>query len=216
MLPGHSSGGADQDEEARVVFVGATRGRMKLMTGNGFYQRSQRIEPSGRVYSLKTKDKKPRAQVEIGRDGDIVAEGLTGRNYFGSSSYVRICQNRIKDLAGETALMVAEWDPEANFVYRLKQNGHHMCLAVLSQNVNSDLFLISDAVRQSVGGGKLRPPSIIRHLRLHGVRSIVLTPDAPECERLHEPWASTGIMLAPVVIGYTTLHFLHYKKKWRW
>jgi hypothetical protein len=216
MLPGNSGDITDQDEEARVVFVGATRGRMKLMTGNGYYQRTQRIEPSGRVYSLKTKDKKPRAQVEFGHDGDIFAEGLTGRNYFGSAAYVRICQKTLKDLAGETGLMLAESDPSVKFAYRLKQNGHDMCLAVLSQNVNSDLFMIADKIRQRIGGGKLRPPNMIPFLRLHGLRSIVLAPDAPECELLHEPWASTGIMLAPVVIGYSTISFFRYRKKRRW
>ena len=44
-------------------------------------------------------------------------------------------------------------------------------------------------------------------LHVQGVRTIVLPPDAPECETLHEPWRSSGIMLAPLIFGYSTVYF---------
>ena len=36
---------------------------------------------------------------------------------------------------------------------------------------------------------------------------MVLRPDSPEADTLHEPWRTTGMVLAPVVVGYTTLYF---------
>ena len=78
MLPRSTGGDIDEDEEARVVFVGATRGRSRLLVGTGFAQASGRIERSGRVYSLKTRQSRARAQFQIGQDADILAEGLPG------------------------------------------------------------------------------------------------------------------------------------------
>lgn len=207
MLPDNSDSCPDQDEEARIVFVGATRGRLKLLVGQGYHQRANRIESSGRVFCIKARDKKVRAQVEIGLDGDITAEGVAGRNHFSAAAIVRACQTSLKRYAGNTVSMAAELDPKSGFVYRLKEDGKEICLCVLSQKVNSDLFSIGQQIRGKAGGGERRTPDIIPYLYARGVRSIVLPPDAPECERLHEPWASTGIMLAPVVIGYPSLFF---------
>ncbi len=207
MLPHASSKNIDQDEEARVVFVGATRGRSRLLIGRGYQQFAGRVEASGRAYCLHTRNDQPRAQVEIGHDGDIGAEGLAGRSFFASPDAVRAAQTRIRSFADETVSLVAESDRDAKFVYRLKEDGQGQCLAVLSPAVNTDLFTVADAVQRKLGGGKRRPPDTIRHLHVRGVRTIVLPPDAPESETLYEPWRSSGIMLAPLVLGYSTAYF---------
>lgn len=207
MLPHAHGGKVDQDEEARVVFVGATRGRSRLLVGRGYRQFAARVEASGRAYCLQTKDNKPRAQFEIGHDVDIGSEGLVGRSYFASLGAVRAAQTRIRSFADETVSLVAEADRDAGFVYRLKEDGQGQCLAVLSRAVNADLFTIANAIQSKIGSGRLRPPDRIRHLHVRGVRSIVLPPDAPEGETLYEPWRSSGIMLAPLVLGYSTAFF---------
>lgn len=207
MLSDTQGRNVDQDEEARVVFVGATRGRSRLLVGRGWRQFASRVETSGRAYCLQTKDKKPRAQVEIGHDADIGAEGLAGRSFFTNPGAVRAAQTRIRGFADETVSLVAESDRDANFVYRLKEDGQGQCLAVLSQTVNTDLFTVANAVQAKLGGGRRRPPDRFRHLHVRGVRTIVLSPDAPEGETLFEPWRSSGIMLAPLVLGYSTAFF---------
>lgn len=207
MLSDTQGRNVDQDEEARVVFVGATRGRSRLLVGRGWRQFASRVETSGRAYCLQTKDKKPRAQVEIGHDADIGAEGLAGRSFFATPGAVRAAQTRIRSFADETVSLVAESDRDAGFVYRLKEDGQGQCLAVLSQAVNADLFTVADAVQRKLGGGRRRPPDRFRHLHVRGVRTIVLPPDAPEGETLFEPWRSSGIMLAPLVLGYSTAFF---------
>lgn len=207
MLPQASSENVDQDEEARVVFVGATRGRSRLLIGRGYWQFAGRVEASGRAYCLHTRNNQPRAQVEIGHDGDIGAEGLAGRRFFANPAAVRAAQSRIRSFADETVSLVAESDRDAGFVYRLKEDGQGQCIAVLSQAVNADLFTVANAVQTKLGGGRRRPPERFRHLHVRGVRTIVLPPDAPEGETLFEPWRSSGIMLAPLVLGYSTAFF---------
>ena len=197
----------DQDEEARVVFVGATRARSRLLTGRGYRQVASRVEASGRAYCLKLKHNKPRAQVEIGRDIDITAEGLTGRRFFASPGAVRISQTRISNLGTAILSLVAESDRDAQFVYRLREDARQPCLGVLSKSVNDDLFAIATTVQARLGGGRRRPPDTIPHLHVRGVRTIVLLPDGPEGETLYEPWRSSGILLAPLVLGYSTLSF---------
>ena len=82
MLSESVGNDVDEDEEARVVFVGATRGRTRLLTGPSSRQFARRVDESGRAYCLQTRNKQPYAQFEIGRDTDIDAEGLTGERVF--------------------------------------------------------------------------------------------------------------------------------------
>lgn len=216
MLPRTRNQNVDPDEEARVVFVGATRGRSRLLVGRSYRQYASRTEGSGRAYSLKTKDNKPRAQVEIGRDADINAEGLAGRRYFPDAAAVLTSQSRIRSFVDEHVPLVAESDRSSHFAFRLREVGKGHCLVVLSQSVNTDLFGIADALQARLGGNRRRPPDTIRHLHVQGVRTIVLPPDAPECEALHEPWRSSGIMLAPLILGYSTVFFPSRNKEGRW
>lgn len=207
MLPVTDNQNIDHDEEARVVFVGATRGRSRLLVGRGYRQYTGRIEASGRTYSLKTRDNRPRAQVEIGRSFDIAANGLAGRSFFADAETVRTSQARIRSIASEIVSLVAESDRDAGFAYRLREDGQGPCLAVLSQSVNADLFTVAKAVQAKLGGARRRPPDRIRYLHVHSVRTIVLPPSAQEGEALHEPWRSSGIVLAPLVLGYSTVFF---------
>jgi hypothetical protein len=207
MLPSVNGQNVDQDEEARVVFVGATRGRSRLLIGRGYRQYARRIEVSGRAWCLQTRNNMPRAQVEIGHDNDIEAVGLAGRRFFANPNEVRAAQNRIRDFVDETISLVAESDRAAGFIYRLKEDGGGQYLAMLSQGVNADLFTIANAIQAKLGGGRRRPPDTIRHLHVRGVRSVVLPPDAPEGQTLHSPWRQSGIMLAPLVLGYSTAFF---------
>ena len=214
MLTNQHGHNVDQDEEARVIFVGATRGRSRLLIGHGYHQYPRRAETSGRVYCLKTKKNNRRAQFEVGREGDITADGLAGRSNFTSPDAVKTAQNRILSFAEESGSLVAECDRDADFIYRLKEDEQGKCLAVLSKTVNNDLFDIAKAIEVKLSCGKLRPPPKIRHLNVRGLRTIVLPPDSPEVEMLYEPWRSSGIMVAPLVLGFST-EFFPFRRKQR-
>ena len=215
MLPETHSQNVDQDEEARVMFVGATRGRSRLLIGRGYRQYAHQVADSGRAYSLKTRGNRPRAQIEFGRDTDIGAEGLAGRLFFPTADEVRSSQTRMRDFADETIQLVAKCDRASNFAYRLREEGQERCLAVLSPCVNADLFTVANAVQTKLGGGRLRPPDKIPYLHVHGVCSIVLPPDSLESEKLHEPWRSSGIVLTPLILGYSTVSFHYRYNGWR-
>ncbi len=208
MLPTTQSGSTNWDEESRILLVGATRARSKLLLGGGFKQYASSIKPYGRVYSLKTKYNKPRAQVTIGLKEDIDAEGLASYECFLDDEEVCEAQKFFRQNKSWPLPVSTESDIQTEYRYRLKtQSGNERCLAVLTQNVNKDLFSIANAVQSKIGGGKRRPPDYIKYLHIYGVRTIVLPPDHPQADNLHEPWSSSGIMLAPQILGYSTVYF---------
>ena len=207
MLPRSTGGGIDLEEEARVVFVGATRARKLLRCGTGYAQFSDRTE-SGRVYSLKASDGSPRAQVEIGRDGDVSALGLAGRQYFSTPGQVFESQREVKGLVGKVTAAIAVRDKSIGWAYRVMQQEYGRTVAILSQQaVNQDLFEIGRAIQREIGGERRSTPKMLKNLRLVGVRTIVVSPDRADLEQLHWPWNQSGILLAPVVVGYTTPFF---------
>ena len=197
------------DEEARLWFVGATRARSRLLIGDADSdsQSHKRVEKSHRAYSLE-RDDKPCVRVEIGHDdGDIGADGLAGRMFFADSDAVHASQARIRNLADETVSLVAESDSSAGSRYRLREDGQGQCLGVLSESVNEALREVAKAIKEQSGGDLRRIPDKIPHLHVRGVRTVVLRPGAPDSEMLLEPWKRSGIMLAPVVLGYSELVF---------
>jgi len=206
MLPGLPGGEVDHDEETRVVFVGATRTRVRLLVGNG-YRQYVRSVASGRAYSPKTGKGGARAQVEIGRDGDIDPAGLAGRHLYPDADHVRAVQRSLADLPVGIVSATAVAEPALHFTYRVIQNQTSARLGFLSQRVNSDLFEVGDELRASVGGGKRRPPDQLPYLRIFGLRTVAVAPEAPVLEQLHEPWSRTGFLLAPLIVGYTMAYF---------
>jgi hypothetical protein len=210
MMPTDPGDGADHEEETRVVFVGATRARERLIVGKGFKQYAMRLERSGRTFSLKTWDNKPKAQVEIGRDGDITAQGLVGREYVRTEKEAGDRQRRLRDLKGNMFSARAQVDHDLNHTYRILLDGGTGAVAVLSLRVNGDLFEIGKRIQGKISGPNRRPPNELPYLRIFGVRTFVLQPDSPELGLLHGPWSQSGIMLAPIVLGYPTCYFQNY------
>ncbi len=221
VLPKMRPNDSNQDEEARVIFVGATRGRSQLLIGEGNSPLFKKVKKSGRAYHH-VKDNNLRkgnylcAQVEIGHDGDINVGGLAGKGFFEHSSDVHVSQERISSFAGKVVSLVVELNSKMNFSYLLKEEGQGKFLAVLSKKVNSDLFCIKDIIsnKKKFSGYKLTLPNKICHLHVLGVRTIVVPSDMAEERRqnLHEPWRSSGIMLAPLVLGYSAVCFQYQYK----
>jgi hypothetical protein len=206
MLPDMPSRDCDFDEEARVVFVGATRAMQELRVGRGFGLFASSVG-SGRAFSphRKFRDK---AQVEFGRDGDVLAEGAASRALYAAPSRVRAAQQSLLKLTTCALPARARWERDAAPVaYRLLPNDSDLPVGALASSVSRDLFEIAEWVQERAGGGKRRPPDEIRYLNLIGVRTAVLLPDAPEAGRLHQPWAASGIMLVPILTGYSRVHF---------
>lgn len=210
MMPATVGQNSDLEEEARVVFVGATRARKLLIIGHGFRQYAPRVDGSGRVFSPKTREGQPRAQVEIGRDGDIRASGIAGWKYFASAAAVRSAQKKLIGLAGTISEAHAESNHAGDHEYLLRVPEDDQVLAALSERIGKDCFAIGSAIQGEIGGSRRRPPDRFNNLRIFGIRTIVLPPESAECTLLHDPWAKSGIMLAPVVSAFTTAYFPYY------
>lgn len=205
MLPGEPGEDTDFEEEARVVFVGATRARHRLLVGDGFRRRAMQLD-SGRSFSLLRGDA-PRAQVEFGCRGDLTADGAAGTAHFPSAADVRTAQLRMLALADGCQRARAAADPKAGYALRLYEEGSEAVLSVLAPAVNKDLFQVAKVAGGRRPGGPWRPPLAIPHLFIIGARTLVLPPDSPLAATLHRPWAQSGIVLLPVITGFTTLAF---------
>lgn len=203
MMPVFEGRNSDHAEEARVIFVGATRARNKLTVGTGYADFSRKIWRTGRAFSIRQRRNSPTAAVEIGRDGDIDAESLAGVTYFPLADDVRKSQARLLQMPGRIVEAYADSaNYNGNSSYRLKEVHEDTVLAVFSPAVRHDLGQVLKSMRRPRGASR-KPPRELPHLRILGVRTVVVTPEALTEKKLHEPWASSGIMLAPVVLGYS-------------
>jgi hypothetical protein len=197
----------DVDEEARVLFVGATRARLTLRTGDGFGIAAGTTESSGRCFrSLRPKGV-PRAQIEFGRHGDVDVERQVAESLFPSAADAERSQAALRRLAGTVTPVLAQSDPADGFAYRLFAGDSDATplIGVVSPDLNADLFEVSR--RCGARGRRVRLPWKLYHLRSVGVRSVALAPDHPALATLHPPFCDSGFFLAPVVLGFTTVYF---------
>jgi hypothetical protein len=211
MLPTSKPQDSDDDEEARVVFVGATRAKMELRVGKGFkFLKSRKADGSSRVYALKTTRGKPQAQVEFGHAGDMTVEGVAGRGFFRTAEQVSAAHAWLLAHMNAIQQVKARAAADLNWRYRVEPEGGPP-LAFLAQAVNKDLFNIGrDVLKALEWTGKLRPDGGPDHLKTFGACTLVLHPDDPQRDLLHEPWATSGFVLAPVVQGFDMIYFKKY------
>jgi len=203
MLSNVREGGppAEIDQEVRVTYVGSTRARDELLVGSGYVGYGFRKLSRGRVYRPVTnkQDKRPgRIQVELGRPEDV--------DEFASVSKLRWTAEQVSQgqaflsrYAGE----VVELDVVAAeaFTYVLKTLDG-IPLGAFGQAVNKDLFTIAKEVDKRT---PRKPPNAIPFVSLIGVRTFAVNDDNPRIAELHEPWATTGIFLVPVVRALTKI-----------
>jgi hypothetical protein len=211
MLPASVRHDSDEGEEARVVFVGATRAKAELRVGRGFkFIKARQLERSNRAYALQTKAGKSKAQVEFGLDGDLTAEGVASRAFFDGPDDILATHQWLLAHGDKMEQVKARAVPDLDWRYRIEpENGPS--LGVLSERVNLDLFEIGKDVQTVLAlNRRLRPAYGPNHLKTFGAYTIVLHPDDPCRNRLHEPWATSGFMLAPVVQGFDMVYFRPY------
>jgi UvrD-like helicase family protein len=188
--------------EAKILFVGATRAKHRLLVGHSFMSYSSRLSFSGRAY---TRCANPpwAAQVEIGRASDFVVEGLTGKKYYADPLFAKRAQNLIAGLRRGIHFASARLgDKDSGYCYGVSVDAlPNQRIVTLDRSVNSDLFLVARNLRRKY------PPSRLSNLRTLGARTVAVSPDDPVGSALHHPWSESGFMLAPLLIGYSTLEF---------
>lgn len=144
--------------------------------------------------------------VEIGRSGDVTAVCLAGRNSLSIEEagkaqlwlrgHANCCSSlQLRQLGKEGGWKYLLVDPELD----------EMPVARLTRRVTDDFWEIANRAGVRTGR-KHRPPSSVRHVKVLGSRSVVLSPDDPELETLHEPWAASGFLLAPCLATFTKIY----------
>lgn len=187
---------SDPDEEIRVLFVGATRARKFLSVGDA--SSSGGSSKNGRAWrEIRAAGKTRRIQIEVGRTHDVTPEGLVGRKGFRRPDEALSAQHVWKTTPSRRDL-VARAERELDWEFEVICSGSTQRLAVLGSQVRTDLYEIAR------DRGRWPPPNFIPHLRTMGVRSLVLAPDDSRLQLLHGPWRTSGIMSAPLLIGFSS------------
>lgn len=195
-------------EEARVLYVGASRAIGQLKVGEAKAHYGSGTE-RGRAYlGIKGYGS---ARVEIGREGDVDAEGMVGTVVCPTEEEGRRIHSRLAMLRADQGV-----DITANFLttrqkrYLLKAVPEGQPLGALSRQVSVEVWKIIERV---VGRNR-RPGSTMDKggLKVLGARTLVLLPDDPALETLHEPWRESGFVLAPVVVGFPYSNSSYWKK----
>lgn len=198
------------EEEARIIFVGATRAKRTLKIGKGASRVvPRRLEPSGRAYSPYHYGD-ARANVEVGAARDLDAAGLVGKKFFASSRDAQAAQelvmtscNTLVELEASSAGASMDW----RFRVSLAEDPDNRVLCFLATGLNGDLFAIARVVDGLVNKNRKKPPLEFKHFRSYGVRTLVLSADDPVRETLHSPWRDSGVMAAPMALGYSMCYF---------
>ncbi|WP_426427186.1 UvrD-helicase domain-containing protein [Pseudomonas palmensis] len=190
----------DEIEEARVLFVGATRARASLIVGERSPFRASTLA-SGRAHRSTKKGQS--TMVEIGRSGDITARGLVGQSEFREADALagQAFLTKVVDVVTTYKL---EADPDLDWRYRIYTGNERLCVGVLSRKLTYDLWEILENKNQKRSH---KPPTYVNHVRGQGCATIVLSPDDNELETLNEPWASSGFVLSPRVAAFPPFTF---------
>ncbi len=190
---GDSCPGEDCNEEMKVMFVGATRARDKFRVGVSSDVWAESV--NGRVWRRVAGDK---VQIEIGRFADLEPEGLVGRTTFATAENAYAAQAGWLDAQHRTGISAKA---ERDIDWRLALTVDGARLGALSKGVSDDLRNIASQCK------KWPPPKFLPHLRSVGLRTMVCTPESGVNEKLHEPWSSSGFLLAPLILGLSTARF---------
>lgn len=191
FLPHNAEDARDPEEEIRVLFVGATRARWTLLVGEG--DAAWAGSMNGRVFrNLGAKG----IQVEIGRTHDLTAEGLVGRSTFQQQEQALAAQERWRHSPVQRDLC-AHAAKDLGWSLALADRKRTR-LAAFSPALMADLRAIAHKC------GAWQTPSFFPHLRSLGARTVVLPPESPHLEALHEPWRTSGFLLAPLLLGFST------------
>lgn len=191
------------DEETRILFVGATRARRTLLTGEGDSVKAGSL-PSDRCYTLlPDKSGKPRAQIEIGREGDVDTTRQVARSLFASASDALAAQQLLRTT--EVPLPITGYRVnQDSFLYHLRIGDREsQLLGALTKRVNDDIGLVR--ARRRKGGTQW--PYSIPFINWVGVRTVCVSVDDPLLATLHPPFSESGFFLAPVIMAYTTITF---------
>ena len=200
-------------EEGRVYYVGATRARDALLTAHSRSVWASQLD-SGRVFrKLRTgPNKLPRAQLEIGRDGDVDRIA-----HLGWSTGAEV-QKILADASHDMLALRTECHSEAGYDWRLvlqiasgKGSIRDVEIGQMSKVFRSDIGALWSRLDTD---DAFKPGDYIQHLYLFGVTTVALTES--ERDGVRQPFKDSGFALAPVVKGFPVVQFLYRSRRNQW
>jgi hypothetical protein len=195
-------------EEARVLYVGATRPKTTLTV-------SVESEPAGRVLHLGAQDRVCQrtwkgfgTRAEFGRDTDT--DFLTAMRSESASHDVSASQAWMRSWDAASPVMATlKCDPALGFRYALTVavEDRELCLCWLSKQISKELFAIAEIFWPKE---RLRPSYQLRPVWIIGMQTVALAPDHTELSTLPPPHQGSGFGLAPIWFGYPRCNFYPY------
>jgi hypothetical protein len=192
----------DSDEEARVLYVAATRPRDRLLVRRGAKPKSTYSE-TGRVWRW---SRSGSIQVEIGRPGDVDALGALLASETGSPRQ----QNALSRYGGTMVPLNVVTKKDAGAEGRQWRR-----LLVPRKDADStagtDAYgSLTDSCVKDLGtiaraawGPAMKPPLGLYYVWWIDLTSVAVSAEDPRLSRVSvpEPWSTTRIWLAPVVMS---------------
>ena len=189
---GEKGGAVDHDEEARVLFVGATRARQTLEVQGGFAPQFDSKTSDGRCYRRSRRFRSGvQTQIGLANDYDRYSMLSAKRGKF-----------QFRDLLGlNKPFECNAVQQSGTWEFRIADHEGRE-LGWFTQAVNSGFFEIC----RKVDGIGRRPPEVLKHLHVMGWTTAV----APisESERLASigtQAAKSGFWIAPQIVGFSTV-----------
>jgi hypothetical protein len=114
---------------------------------------------------------------------------------------------------------------EQEWRYRLNlgnvEDAGHQVYGWLNASVGTDLFVVAKEMEARVCKSNLRPPTKIAGynkgedycpaLRMLGLRTVAVSTEHQD--ELHEPFRSSGFLVAPIISGFPSIRFPFGKKQ---
>ena len=186
-------------EEERVLFVGASRARRKLVTGPGsFLKNSRRLKNSNRAYRI---TKKSMFNIQLGIHGDVDAGSVVSEDFF-TLDEARVNQDFLWNSRFEKKDLHAIYSPDRRRSLLHEKDRPLQHIACLSGNFSNDLRETVNKWKKENGFSRdyYQPPGTINYIYMVGTGTAVV----PEGQRdtLPEPWRVSGFVLVPFLAGF--------------
>lgn len=208
FLPDWSFLDDDEAEEARVLFVGATRGRRRLMVGEGPNTYMKRLERSARRASrvFGARGGPFTAQVEVGFHDDCDAAFPVRKSSVPAEGEATLLQEHLAGslLGTKTVTMRAAANGCGEIFLVDRATPPAFVIGALSVSATSEM---REAARTLWPGTRLTLPHQIDGLHMMGSRTVVLSPDDAAASTVHLPWRMSGFWLTPVVLGTPSITY---------
>ncbi|WP_448141857.1 UvrD-helicase domain-containing protein [Stenotrophomonas bentonitica] len=182
----------DNDEEARVMFVGATRPRERLVVGLADHQISS--YENGRIW----RRGKRNVLIEVGRMGDIDPSGLVGRSTFKRQSDALDAQDAWVSAPRRSRMVIRA---EEGMMPAFSLIDGEQRLAGMSQGFSWDIRRIGRAIGRRI--------CWMGQVRSMGIRTMAVAPDSSQLEHMLEPWRSSGFLFCPLIYSQSNVPMGH-------